>query len=147
MYLFLDLLVNALVTGMLLGGFYAAVAVGISISFGMLEIVNIAHPAFIVMASYIVYLVNAHLSVDPILTGVALLPVFFGVGVAIYHLYYFAFERRGRESLRGLAFFSGCCLSEKLVWCSCSELIIAMLRRLILVRRFMSEWWTCLRAC
>jgi len=41
-----DLLVNALVAGLLLGGFYAAVTVGISISFGILDIVNIAHPSF-----------------------------------------------------------------------------------------------------
>lgn len=41
----LDLLANAIVSGLLLGGFYAAVAVGITIAFGMLDIVNIAHPA------------------------------------------------------------------------------------------------------
>ena len=39
-----DLLINAIVAGLLLGGFYAAVTVGVSISFGMLDIVNIAHP-------------------------------------------------------------------------------------------------------
>jgi len=45
----LDLLGNALVSGLLLGGFYAAVTIGVSISFGMLDIVNIAHPAFIIV--------------------------------------------------------------------------------------------------
>ena len=39
-----DLLSNALVSGVLLGGFYCAVAVGVTIAFGMLDIVNIAHP-------------------------------------------------------------------------------------------------------
>src|SRR5262245_40529337 len=48
-----DLLLNAIVAGLLLGGFYAAVTVGISISFGMLDVVNIAHPAFIIVGSYI----------------------------------------------------------------------------------------------
>ena len=48
-----DLLVNALVAGLLLGGFYAAVTVGISISFGILDIVNIAHPGFIIVGSYV----------------------------------------------------------------------------------------------
>src|SRR5215470_14595650 len=51
----LDLLSNAIVAGLLLGGFYAAVTAGISISFGMLDIVNIAHPAFIIMGSYVAY--------------------------------------------------------------------------------------------
>ena len=46
----LDLLGNAVVSGLLLGGFYAAVTIGVSISFGMLDIVNIAHPAFIILA-------------------------------------------------------------------------------------------------
>ena len=41
----IDLLLNALVAGLLLGGFYAAVTIGVSISFGILDIVNIAHPA------------------------------------------------------------------------------------------------------
>ena len=45
----LDLLMNAMVAGLLLGGFYAAVTVGVTISFGMLDIVNIAHPAFIML--------------------------------------------------------------------------------------------------
>jgi len=42
-----DLLINAIVSGILIGAFYAAVTAGVSISFGILDIVNIAHPAFI----------------------------------------------------------------------------------------------------
>ena len=37
------LVINAIIAGLLLGGFYAAVSLGISISFGMLDVVNIAH--------------------------------------------------------------------------------------------------------
>ena len=51
----LDLAVNAIVAGLLLGGFYAAVTVGVTISFGMLDIVNIAHPAFIMLGSFVAY--------------------------------------------------------------------------------------------
>ncbi len=51
MELSVDLLANAVVSGLLLGGFYAAVAVGITIAFGMLDIVNIAHPAFIILGA------------------------------------------------------------------------------------------------
>ncbi|HEV8026407.1 MAG TPA: branched-chain amino acid ABC transporter permease, partial [Stellaceae bacterium] len=61
----LDLLLSAIVAGILLGGFYAAMTVGVSISFGMLDIVNIAHPAFIILGSYIAYIVNARLGIDP----------------------------------------------------------------------------------
>ncbi|HEY6910729.1 MAG TPA: branched-chain amino acid ABC transporter permease [Myxococcales bacterium] len=103
----LALIANALVSGLLLAGFYAAVSVGVAISFGMLEVVNIAHPAFIVLGSYAAWLAQARLGIDPILAGVLLCPAFFVLGLGLYRLYHASFERRGRESLRGLAFFFG----------------------------------------
>ncbi len=103
----LDLLGNAVVSGLLLGGFYAAVTIGVSISFGMLDIVNIAHPAFIILGSYCAYIANAWVGIDPILAGVVLLPIFYLLGAGIYQIYHLSFERRGEQSLRGLAFFFG----------------------------------------
>jgi branched-chain amino acid transport system permease protein len=102
-----DLLVNALVAGLLLGAFYAAVTVGISVSFGILDIVNIAHPGFIVLGSYIAYFVNARLGLDPIVVSILALPAFYALGAAVYEVYYQSFERRGQDALRGLAFFFG----------------------------------------
>ena len=102
-----DLLGNAVVSGLLLGGFYAAVTIGVSISFGMLDIVNIAHPAFIILGSYIAYIANTTFGIDPILASVIALPAFYLLGAAVYQVYYVAFERRGDEALRGLAFFFG----------------------------------------
>ncbi|MDQ2081396.1 branched-chain amino acid ABC transporter permease [Xanthobacteraceae bacterium Astr-EGSB] len=102
-----DLFVNALVAGMLLGGFYAAVTVGISIAFGILDIVNIAHPGFVILGSYIAYMMNARFGIDPIVAGILALPVFYLLGAAIYQIYYHSFEKRGPEALRGLAFFFG----------------------------------------
>jgi branched-chain amino acid transport system permease protein len=101
------LVLNAVIAGLLLGGFYAAVSVGVSISFGMLDVVNIAHPAFIILGSYAAYIVNDRLGVDPIVASLVLSPLFFLLGMAIYRVYYLCFERRGQESLRGLAFFFG----------------------------------------
>jgi len=103
----LDLLINAIVAGILLGGFYAAVTVGITITFGMLDIANIAQPAFILLGSYAAYIINGATGLDPILTGVLMLPVFFVVGMIVYQLYYHAFESRGEQSIQGLAFFFG----------------------------------------
>ena len=103
----LDLLLNALVAGILLGGFYAAVSLGISVSFGLLDIVNIAHPAFVILGSYTAYAMNRFFGVDPLLTGLLFTPVFYGLGVAVYRVYYAGFERKGEESLRGLVFFFG----------------------------------------
>jgi branched-chain amino acid transport system permease protein len=100
-------LANAVIAGLLLGGFYAAMSVGISISFGMLDVVNIAHPAFIILGSYIAYIVNDSFGFDPIAVTIVLSPLFFLLGAALYRVYYYCFERRGQESLRGLAFFFG----------------------------------------
>jgi len=101
------LLANAVIAGILLGGFYAAMSVGISISFGMLDVVNIAHPAFIILGSYIAYIVNDRFGFDPIVVSLVASPLFFLLGAALYRVYYYCFERRGQESLRGLAFFFG----------------------------------------
>ncbi|HEY7243767.1 MAG TPA: branched-chain amino acid ABC transporter permease [Xanthobacteraceae bacterium] len=102
-----DLLVNAVIAGILLGGFYAAVTIGVSISFGILDIVNIAHPAFIILGSYIAYILNSSFGLDPILISVIMLPAFYLLGAGVYQVYYQAFERYGQESLRGLSFFFG----------------------------------------
>lgn len=101
------LLINAIIAGLMLGGFYAAVTAGISISFGMLDIVNIAHPAFIILGSYIAYVISSNFGFDPILISIVMLPAFYLLGSAVYQVYYLSFEKRGQESLRGLAFFFG----------------------------------------
>jgi branched-chain amino acid transport system permease protein len=112
-----DLLLNAVLSGLLLGGFYAAVSVGVAISFGMLDIVNIAHPAFILLGSYAAFIGNTYFGLDPILAAVIALPLFYVLGMAVYQVYYVAFERRDErsmsdsarkdQSLRGLSFFFG----------------------------------------
>ena len=103
----LDLFLNALVAGALLGGFYAAVSLGISIAFGLLDVVNIAHPVFIVLGSYAAFTLNDTYGVDPLLAGVVFAPVFFVLGVVVYQVYYVSFERKGESPLRGLVFFFG----------------------------------------
>jgi branched-chain amino acid transport system permease protein len=103
----LELFANALVAGILLGGLYAGLTVGISISFGILDIVNIAHPAFIIVGSYIAYIANQQFGWDPLLVAIAMLPVFYFMGSVIYQVYHVSFEKRGKDSLRGLAFFFG----------------------------------------
>jgi branched-chain amino acid transport system permease protein len=102
-----DLLVNAVVAGILLGGFYAAVSLGISMSFGLLEVANIAHPVFVIAGAYAAYMMNTAVGLDPVLTGLLFTPVFYVLGVVVYRIYYASFERKGEQSLRGLVFFFG----------------------------------------
>ena len=70
-------------------------------------VVNIAHPAFVVVGSYVTYMVNSTLGLDPVLSGLIFAPIFFIVGLVIYRIYYACFERTGQEALSGLAFFFG----------------------------------------
>ena len=112
-----DLLFNALLTGLFLGGFYAAVSVGVTIAFGMLDIVNIAHTAFIMLGAFVAYYLNSQFGIDPLLASlIAVPPAFYG-GRLFYKFYYYAFERHGEESLQGLAFFFGILSSSKSVCC------------------------------
>jgi branched-chain amino acid transport system permease protein len=103
-----DLLLGAVVLGVLLGCFYAAVSVGLSIAFGLLDVPQVAHPAFLVLASYGVYLLNDSFEIDPLLAGFLIAPLFFLIGLFTYRLYYETFERRGSDAgVRGIAFFFG----------------------------------------
>jgi branched-chain amino acid transport system permease protein len=102
-----DLLSEAVLFGVLLGCFYAAVSIGLSVSFGLLDVPNVAHPAIMVLGSYCTYVVASY-GLDPILAGVVLMPVFFVLGILVYRFYYESFEKRGSEAgVRGLAFFFG----------------------------------------
>src|SRR5688572_14335777 len=103
----LDLLFEAVLFGVLLGCFYAAVSIGLSVSFGLLDVPHVAHPAIMVLGSYCTYLLGRY-GFDPILAGVVLMPLFFLLGMGIYRFYYETFEKRGTEAgVRGLAFFFG----------------------------------------
>ena len=103
----IELFMNAVASGVLLGGFYAAVALGLSIVFGRLDIVNIAHPAFVIIGSYVTFYINDNFGLDPIVVGLIFMPIFFLLGIGMYRFYYVCFERTGQESLSGLAYFFG----------------------------------------
>src|SRR5262249_19735826 len=80
---------------------------GVAISFGLLDVVNIAHPAFILLGSYVAFIANTMWGIDPILACLIATPAFYLLGVLAYQVYYVAFERRDDQSLRGLSFFFG----------------------------------------
>src|SRR6188472_2279641 len=105
----IDLLLDAVVLGVLLGCFYAAVSLGLSVSFGLLDVPHVAHPAFLVMASYAVYVLNEFYGIDPLLAGLLITPFLFLFGLAAYRIYYETFEKRGGSDagVRGIAFFFG----------------------------------------
>lgn len=102
-----ELLLDAIVLGTMVGCFYAAVSIGLAISFGMLDVPNVTHPALLVLASYGTWMLG-EVAIDPIVAGLILMPLFFVLGVALYRVYHETFEKRGSQAaVRGLAFFFG----------------------------------------
>jgi branched-chain amino acid transport system permease protein len=103
----LELLFEAALFGVLLGCFYAAVSLGLSVAFGLLDVPYVAHPALLIMGSYATYLVSS-MGIDPLVAGMLLMPVFFLLGMGLYRFYYETFEKRGSDAgVRGLGFFFG----------------------------------------
>src|SRR3954464_3374520 len=94
----MELLLDAVVIGVLLGCFYAAVSLGLSVSFGLLDVPHVAHPAFLVMASYAVFFLNDRFEIDPLLAGLLITPLLFVFGLIAYRIYYETFERRGSDA-------------------------------------------------
>ena len=80
------LLLQAVVSGLLLGGVYGLVASGLTLIFGVLRIVNFAHGAVMMLAMYTSYWLFAWGGVDPYLSVVLTAPLFFVLGVVIQKL-------------------------------------------------------------
>ena len=79
-------LLNLLVAAFLLAGVYAAMSVGMTIIYGVMKIVNLAHAGFLMLGAYFVYELYVRFGIDP-LVGVALaFPVFFFIGMAVHWL-------------------------------------------------------------
>jgi branched-chain amino acid transport system permease protein len=79
-------LVQTIVLGLLIGGVYALAASGLSLIFGIMNVINVAHGAFLILAAYLTFLVWTHTGLDPMLFAVALTPVMFALGWLCYRL-------------------------------------------------------------
>jgi branched-chain amino acid transport system permease protein len=75
--------VNVVVQGVLLGGFYALLACGLSIMFGVMRIINLAHGDLAVLGAYLVWLLLAHLAVPPYAALVIVVPAMLAVGFVL----------------------------------------------------------------
>lgn len=103
----IDILLNAVMTGILLGSVYASLALGLAITFGILHIPNIAHPTLVVAGAFFVYTL-AQWGLDPIIAAAIGLIPFYLLGVALYVFYSRVFERRGGANvLQSLTLFFG----------------------------------------
>jgi branched-chain amino acid transport system permease protein len=78
------LVLQAVIDGMLAGGFYALMAAGLTLVFGVMEVANFAQGVMVVLGAYLSYVLSSHLGIDPFLTLLVTVPAMFGLGVAVY---------------------------------------------------------------
>jgi branched-chain amino acid transport system permease protein len=80
----MEQLLQALVLGVLIGGVYALMASGLTLVFGVMNIVNVAHGATLVLVAMVTWWVWHVTGLDPLLLGILLVPVMFGAGWLAY---------------------------------------------------------------
>jgi len=78
------LLVQTVILGLLVGGVYALMSSGFSLVFGVMRIINLAHGAMIVLAAFLTWWVWDRTGLDPLLIGILVTPVMYGVGWLLY---------------------------------------------------------------
>jgi branched-chain amino acid transport system permease protein len=77
---------NSIVQGVLVGGLYAMFAAGLSLIFGVMRLVNIAHGDLIVLAAYLALVVTQTLGLSPLLSLIVIVPLMAGIGYALQRL-------------------------------------------------------------
>lgn len=80
------LVLQSIVLGLLLGGLYALLAAGLTLYFGIMRVVMIAHSAFLILAAYLAWWMHDRFGLDPLLSMVVTVPLFFAAGVALQRL-------------------------------------------------------------
>ena len=79
-------LANQLLQGVLLGGYYAVLACGLSLMFGVMRIINLAHGSLAVAAAYLVYFLAEHLELSPLIGLAIAMPAMAAVGWGLQRL-------------------------------------------------------------
>src|SRR5699024_1389400 len=78
-----SLIFQSLILGVLQGGLYALLAAGLTLYFGVMRVVMLAHAAFIILAGYIAWRFSSSTGLDPMISLIGTVPLFFLLGFAI----------------------------------------------------------------
>lgn len=79
----LHLFIQTLILGVLVGGVYALMSSGLTLIFGVMRVINVAHGSFLVLGAYVTYVLFQELQVDPLASIFITIPVLFGLGWVI----------------------------------------------------------------
>jgi branched-chain amino acid transport system permease protein len=78
-----QLIIEAIITGVLTGGIYALMSSGLTLLFGVMEIINVGQGALVILGAYLSYALEQNLHIDPLLSVVITMPAMFFLGVGI----------------------------------------------------------------
>jgi branched-chain amino acid transport system permease protein len=81
----LEIVAQAVINGLLIGGIYALVSIGVTLIFGVIKIVNFAQGEFVMIGMYISFFLATQFGIDPIFSLIVSMPVLFVVGVLVQH--------------------------------------------------------------
>ncbi len=77
-------LTNLLASAVLLAGIYTAMSIGMTVIYGVMKMVNLAHAGFMMLGAYFAYELSQRTLMDPLLAAVLAAPLFFLLGIATY---------------------------------------------------------------
>jgi len=107
---------EAIVDGILGGGIYALMAVGLTLIFGVLDIINIAQGILVVLGAYLSYALSVHLHIDLFVGLLITVPAMFVIGVAIQWLFIRPLRGRERTSMSLLAAYAMALIIEGILY-------------------------------
>jgi len=107
---------EAIIDGILAGGVYALMAVGLTLIFGVLDIINIAQGILVVLAAYLSYVLSVHLHIDLFLGLFITVPAMFVIGVAIHWAFIRPLRGRERTSMSLLASYAVALIIEGVLY-------------------------------
>src|SRR5258708_13712788 len=109
-------LLHAVVNGVLGGGVYALMAVGLTLIFGVLDIINIAQGIMVVLGAYLSYALSVHLHLDLFAGLLLTVPAMFVIGVAIQWAFIRPLRGRERTSMSLLACYAVAIIIEVVLY-------------------------------
>jgi branched-chain amino acid transport system permease protein len=110
------LIYQAIVDGILIGGVYALMAVGLTLIFGVLDIINIAQGILVIVGAYLSYVLSVHLHIDLFVGLLVTVPAMFVLGLAIYWAFIRPLRGHERTAMALLATYAVALIIEGILY-------------------------------